>query len=153
MDEAALNELKRRFAGLLLKKRPGDNPFKIALDIGLETGYALRVSSEWVNDPVVLAEQEAIRASVESEEDLLPSKADAARLAWEMANGEVLFEDRIKALELYGKMRGWIGGKESKVTVNNAPRVMVVKDHGSDADWEARARAQQAGLSQEAGGK
>ena len=152
MSEANLDDLKRAFAGLLVKQRPGDTPFKIALDIGLETSYALRVCNEWLNDPVVIEEQKRIVESVESEEDLLPSKKEAAQLAWNWANGELMFEDRLKALELYGKLRGWVGNKDAKIVNNNnvAPRVMVLRDHGSDADWEAKLRAQQAGLTQEA---
>ena len=153
MDADEIDNAKRRFAAELLKD-PRE-PFKIALAIGLDTGAALRASAEWPRDPVVLAEQEKLLSEKENGElDFLPTKADAARLAWEMANSGVFFEDRLKALKLYSDIRGYIAKPEA-VKIDNSVthnRVMVVKEHANDEDWERKMREQQANLTKEASG-
>lgn len=137
---------KEQFAELSLRE---SDPFKVALVIyPNDTGRALRIANEWPNDPQV----KAIRQSfVEAEEDgetaFLPSKADACRLAWNIArDAEKFTEDRLKALRLYGEMRGFIE-KPAAVQVNNqtnvAMRVLVVKDYGTNDDWETALRQQQ----------
>lgn len=145
---------KQRFAAALLKQ-PGE-PFKAALSIGLDTGKALRASSEWVNDEIVLKEQERLLEENENGAlDFLPTKADAARLAWDMANNDAAFiEDKLKALKLYADIRGFIEkpaavNVDQRVTNN---RVMLVKEFESDEDWEAKALEQQRKLVSEASG-
>lgn len=138
--------LKERFAELSLRE---SDAFKVALVLfPNDTGRALRIANEWPNDPQV----QTLRASfVDAEEDgetaFLPTKADAARLAWNIArDADKMTEDRLKALKLYSEIRGFI--EKPQVTVNNntqnvAMRVLVVKDHGSNDDWERTLRQQQ----------
>lgn len=137
--------LKTQFAELSLRE---PDPFKVALVVfPNDTGRALRVANEWPNDPEVKTLRQAF---VDSEEDgetaFLPTKAEAARLAWNIARDtERMTEDRLKALKLYADIRGFIEKPQVAVnnTVNNVQRVLVVKDYGTDDDWRTALRAQQ----------
>lgn len=131
------SEQKAQFA-LELLKDPSD-PFKAALRVfGENTGMALLASNRWPDDPEVLA---ITQKAVEELGDMhfLPSKADLARLAWNLANNErVDTDNRLKAMRLYGDIRGFIE-KQGTVINNNVltnNKVMVVKDHGTVEDWE-----------------
>jgi hypothetical protein len=137
---------KEQFAELSLRET---DAFKIGLAIyPNDTGRALRVATEWPNDPQVKAlRQSFVDAEEDGETAFLPTKADACRLAWNIARDADKFtEDRLKALKLYGEMRGFIE-KPAAVTVNNtqnvAMRVLVVKDYGTNDDWEKALRSQQ----------
>lgn len=140
-------EQKRRFAVELLKD-PND-PFRAALVVfGENTGLALQASSRWPSDPDVLRFTEG---AIEDMGDMhfLPSKADLARLAWNVANNERLpTDDRLKAMRLYGDIRGFIERQgtiiNNNVLTNN--KVMLVKDHGTTEAWEQRLIEQQAKL-------
>lgn len=130
-------EQKQQFA-LELLKDPTD-PFKAALRVfGENTGMALLASNRWPDDPEVLA---ITQKAVDELGDMhfLPSKADLARLAWNTANNERIDTDnRIKAMRLYGDIRGFIE-KQGTVINNNVltnNKVMVVKDHGGVEEWE-----------------
>lgn len=153
MNAEELKEMKRRFAAEILRK-PG-NAFEAALSCGLDTGAALRASVEWLNDEEVLAfKQQLLEDNERGELAFLPSKAEAARLAWDLANAGPFIEDRLKALKLYSDILGYIE-KPSAVNVNNNVtnnRVMVVKDHGSNENWEENMRRQQAELTKESSG-
>ncbi|HEX2242719.1 MAG TPA: hypothetical protein VHK27_05615 [Gammaproteobacteria bacterium] len=136
---------KERFAELLLRE---NEPFKVALVLYPDdTGRALRIAHEWPTDPQVKAfQQSAIDA--EGEITFLPTKADAARLAWNMARDEGKFtEDRLKALKLYAEIRGFIEKPAVNVSQTNNTlvqnNVMVVRDHGSDEEWSEKLRNQQ----------
>ena len=144
-------EQKKRFAVELLKD-PND-PFKAALQVfGQDTGMALRASSTWPKDTVVLDYmQEAIGEL--GDLHFLPSKADLAREAWTLAtDARVPVDDRLKAMRLYGDVRGFIE-KQGTVINNNVltnNKVMLVKDHGSTDNWEERLIEQQAKLVEDA---
>lgn len=144
-DEDLLSK-KEQFAELSLRE---PDAFKVALVIyPNDTGRALRIANEWPNDPQV---KEIRQSFVDAEEDgetaFLPSKADASRLAWNIArDADKMTEDRLKALKLYAEIRGFI--EKPQVTVNNTQnnvsmRVLVVKDHGSNDEWENKLRSQQ----------
>lgn len=155
MDAEATKAAKLRYAKELLKE-PND-PFKAALAIfGSDTGSALRASAQWVNDEEVLAEKERLLEEKENGElDFLPSKADAARLAWKLANDSWDTEEKLKALRLYADIRAFIEKPSAvKVEQNNVVnnRVMVVKDHGTDDQWAEGLRKQQQKLKEEAQG-
>lgn len=141
-------ELKLKFAAALLRF-PGD-AFKAALDIfGTDTGRALYAASHWLQDPVVLAEKERI-VEDGGEMALLPTKADLARKVWEMATDEtkfVEFKDRLEALKYYGALRSFVDKPaESKGEGNTnvvAQNVMIVRDHGTNEQWENKLAEQQ----------
>lgn len=137
---------KQLFAEKLLQN-PGD-PFSIALRLFSDTGEALRVANEWPADLEVIEYQQYL-LETHGKSAFLPDQDDTARLAHDMATGKVVTsQERIAALKLYSDIRGWTG----KQIVNNnntavqVNRVMVVKEAASDADWEEKARHQQARL-------
>lgn len=137
--------LKEQFAELSLRE---PDPFKVALVLfPNDTGRALRIANEWPSDPAVRTfRQSFVDAEEEGESAFLPTKAEAARLAWNLArDSERDGETRHKFLKLYAEMRGFIEKPQVAVnnTVNNTVRVLVVKDHGSDEDWRTALKAQQ----------
>lgn len=137
---------KEQFAELSLRE---PDAFKVALVIyPNDTGRALRIANEWPNDEQVKAfRQSFVDAEEDGETAFLPSKADACRLAWNIArDADKMTEDRLKALKLYGEMRGFIEKPAAVAVTNNnnvAMRVLVVKDYGTNDDWEKALRQQQ----------
>lgn len=137
------DENKKAFA-LALLKNPND-PFGAALKVfPRDTGYCLRIAQFWPNDEVVLAEQNRLQ-SENDEMHFLPGKAELARQVWNRVSAEnVSHDDFVKLAKLYADVRGFIAKDQPQVSVNvDNRRVMVVKDLGSDEDWEAKAERQQ----------
>lgn len=144
-------EQKERFILALLKK-PDDAFAAAKVVYGDNVGMALRLSREWQNDPEMLALQDKL-LDEQGELAFLPGKAETARTAWEISQDIKLHvDDRLKALKLYAELRNFI--EKPNTTVNNqinvANKVMIVKDHGRDEDWEAAAATQQAKLIEDA---
>lgn len=142
---------KAAYAAFLLKER---DPFKAALLLCPDdTGLALWHASNWPNDPEVLAEMQKLRNSPEQLTGIA-TKFELARFYWDLAQDDKLdAKDRIAAAEKYGAVAGIYDPKQTNTTnvnIENGPRVMVVKDHGTNEDWEAKAAKQQAELT---GGK
>lgn len=143
------NELeeKKRFAIELLKSP--NEPYKAATAVfGADTGKALVASSRWPRDPDVVQFMDEALSDL-GDMHFLPSKADLARVAWELANSPLTHvEDRLKAMRLYADVRGFI--EKQGITVNNNVltnnKVMVIKDHGDTAQWEQRLLEQQTKL-------
>lgn len=140
--------LKQAFAAALLRS-PND-PFRAALQVfGSDTGRALRASQQWVLDSEVVSCQVKLLEEY-GEEQFLPDKLALARAVFELAqNPNKPTDERLKAYELYGKIRGFI---DRPAIVNNMDnrsihlttnKVMVMRDHGTDADWEQKALSQQ----------
>lgn len=146
-DPSSDDVLKDAYAMLLLQA-PND-PFGCALKLfGTNTVRALEVSQTWVCDYYVLSKQADLLAEF-GEDHFLPSKAIAARRVFEMAEmSNADRKDRLAAYRLYAEMRGFIE-KGGGININNnitTNRVMVVKDHGSNDDWERSAAGQQSKL-------
>lgn len=144
IEESAeeLSAKKAQFAELLLR-----NPqaFEVALVLyPNDTSKALRVATEWPNDPQVKTLQQSL---LDGEEDFLPTKRDAAMLAFAIAKDESKFaEDRLKALRLYAEIRGFIEKPQIAVNNNNVTqvnKVLILKDHGTNEQWESTLRSQQ----------
>ena len=137
--------LKDAFAAALL--RSPDDPFGAALTIfGTDTRRALVASQEWVHDLYVLQKQAELLEKF-GEDEFLPSKATLARNVFTLATTTKDAKDRIAAYKLYADIRGMIEKQTAiaNVTVNNN-RVMVMRDHGTDDDWEEVAKKQQTKL-------
>jgi len=154
VDETPDEEMakKERFAELLLKE---DDPFKVGLIVYPDnTPRALWVANHWPNDPDVIAIRKSLVDS-EGELSFLPTEADASKLAWNIARNETVdVEQRLRALELYGKLRGHIKRPDVVVQTNTQTNiiqsnVMVVRDFGGVDQWEKRAIAQQKELKAE----
>ena len=96
-----------------------DDPFKAGLAVFPgEAGLAMNAAQSWVMDPVVLAKKAAVITEV-GEESFLPTKVDLARAVWDLArNDKCANEEKIKAYKLYGEIRGFIQGPNSKVQHN-----------------------------------
>ena len=138
---------KKQFAIELLKDP--SKPFIAACAVFRDdTGTALKIAGRWPTDPDVLRFQaEAVDAV--GDMHFLPTKAEAARLAFSMASDDkATRDDRLRALRLYADIRGFIE-KQSPIINNNIltnNKVMVVKDHGSVDAWEDRLMQQQSKL-------
>jgi len=140
-------KLKTAFAEALL--RNPDNAFQAGTQVfGAETNKALFAATQWVNDDFVLHEKARL-LKTSGARAFLPSKEDYAREVWKTATDpKCPIEDKRGLLSLYGDVMGY---KEAAakptggITVNNN-RVMIVKDHGTDSDWERRAMQQQHAL-------
>jgi hypothetical protein len=139
-----IRELKTRFAEALL--RTPDEPYNAAFAAIGDSGLALQAANLWARDPFVLSEK--IRLCEEhGVKAFLPTKEDQAGALWKMANDKsVEPEDRLKAHRLYAELMGHIEKPSTQVTQVVNQGVMIVKDHGSNDDWETRAIAQQKGL-------
>ena len=136
--------LKLKFAEALL--RSPENAFTAALQVfGSDTGRAIFVSTTWINDPIVLSEQSRLLQS-KGAQAFLPTKDAYAREVWKQATNErTPIEDRTRLLALYGDVMGFKEAPTKNtggITVNNN-KVMIVRDFGTDENWEARAAAQQ----------
>jgi len=135
------SERKRLFAESLLKNP--SQPFEIALKLfGSDTAGALRAAQEWPGDLQVIEHQKTL-IEQEGEEAFLPTKSEALRLAWAMANNKVtVSQEQLTALKLYADMRSFISKVAPPIAVQQNS-VMVIRDHGSYEDWQAAALTQQ----------
>lgn len=149
---AQLTELEQKHAFAEAWLRHPKDPFAAARDVfGADTGRALIVAQTWTLDVEVLAHQQRL-IDEHGARSFLPTKEEFARRvldATDALNDSVLaFEDKLKGYKLFAEIMGYI--EKPGPTINNNPttinRVMVVKDHGSNDDWERRARNQQAAL-------
>lgn len=136
------DEAKRIFAENLI--RFPDDPFKAGCAVyGMDTGSALRAATLWVQD----ADVKKYQAELLAEHGIayfLPSKDEFAKGVYDFATTIRDPDNRIKALRLAAEVFGYI--EKPGVVVNNNVdnrRVMIVKDHGSDSDWETKAAKQQ----------
>lgn len=136
-------EAKAKFAEELLRRPRA--AFEIACELfgPMETGRALKASAEWPVDPYVLDIQAGL-IEEHGERYFLPTKEQFARQVIDYADTIRTPEDRLKAYRLYAEVMGFI--EKPGVVVNNNVdnrRVMIVKDHGNDDDWERRLVNQQ----------
>ena len=141
--------LKKQFAAALYAE-PG-NPFKAALSVfPNDTGSACQYAFEWNNDPEVLEEIQKLKETVDDSE-VLPNKIETANAAWSLANNEYLKgADRVNALRLFAEIAGHMPekmvNKNIKITDETPNKVMLVKDHGENEEWEQQLLNQQARL-------
>ena len=145
MNEA---EAKEKFARLLLKE-PSD-PFAVAIKVFPDdTKKALRVANEWPSDVDVLAFQ-AKATEEEGELAFLPTKGQLCREVWDVMHDKYTDAATFAKLgKLYAEIRGFIEKPQTTVTTNVqnvTNKVMVVRESGSDAEWERKLAAQQARL-------
>lgn len=141
--------LKLAFANALLK-HPQDleGRFAAALSVTSDTGKALVMANKWLDDPFVVAEQtRLLKGADEGDLNFIGTKADFARELLTEARAQWDGETKIKFFKLYAEVRGFIAKPDTNVNVQvNNNRVMVVKDMGTDDDWERKAQQQQRNL-------
>jgi len=136
--------LKTKYAEALL--REPDNAFKAGCDVfGSDTGRALYIASKWINDEFVLREKARLIQG-KGARAFLPTKEDYARELWKLATNErTPIEDRKGLFALFGDAMGYREAPSKNtggITINNN-KVLLVRDFGDDAAWEAKAAAQQ----------
>lgn len=138
--------LKLAFAGALLK-HPQDleGRFAAALSVTSDTGKALIMANKWLDDATVVAEQQRLTKNAdEGDLNFLGTKADFAREVLEAGRQSWDGDTKHKFFKLYAEMRGFVVKADTNVNVQvNNNRVMVVKDMGTDDEWERKAQRQQ----------
>lgn len=145
---------KRAFARALLKHpETMEGRFAAALTVTGDTGKALIMASRWLNDVTVVDEQRSLVARAdEGDLDFIGTKAEFCREILEAARNSWEGETKHKFFKLYAETRGWLGKSgDTNLNVNvQNNRVMVVKDLGSNDDWEQRLYRQQTALTHNA---
>lgn len=142
-------EYKKLFAKHWLET---DDPFEAMRLCG--RAFEFNLQNKWINDSVVLTEKQRLLDIEGTELAFLPSKAKAARRAWEIANNTgVETKDQLAALRLFNETLGYI--EKPGMNINNnvsvtGNKVMVIKDHGGSDDWERGLRENQNKLADEA---
>lgn len=137
---------KNEYAKQLLKS--GD-PFKAALVIFPDNvSRALRVANEWATCSVVRSKMDELISSASDECDFLPTKADLSRIVWDKLNHESTSNDDFtKMAKLYAEVRGFIEKPQTNIQQNNISQtnnnIMVIKDKGTNDEWETKLRRQQ----------
>lgn len=145
-DPDAENALKVAFAGALLRN-PND-PFKAALQTigGTNSQVALKIAETWPCDPVVMAAQIDLIDRF-GEASFLPSKIALSRRIFEIGEDTSnATKDRLAAYKLYAEVRGFISAGvnvDNSVTVQDNRRVMIMRDHGTNDEWQDKALTQQ----------
>ena len=140
IDEA---ETKRLY-GLALLEHP-DDPYKAALAVvGGDLPRALAMAREWTHDPDVVAAMDAVPDDERALKGV-PTKNDLAREAWRRVQSTLDHETAFKGIEAIRKLMydNKVGGTTVNNTLVDNRRVMVVTDHGTDAEWEAKLLEQQ----------
>jgi len=153
---------KQQYALALL--RHPDDPYKAALEVvGGDLARGLVMSREWPGDAEVVEYMSAELAAPTSYATVLtkvhtvgfdalaPSEKKTyikQQLVQQAETRANMGKDAIAALKLLAEMEGFTG---AGTTINNNTlvdqrKVMIVKDHGTDAEWEAKLIAQQAAL-------
>jgi hypothetical protein len=139
---------KRAFVYAWLQDEDGD-AFGAALKVfGADTSAALRYSHEWSHSDEVLKLRDEVLAEY-GEEAFLPTKGDAVKLAWKMAQTETVpVRERVAALALFSELRGFVSKGGTNVTIDNSVKsltsnVMQVPMPASIDEWQEKAKFQQ----------
>lgn len=128
-----------------------EDPYKAALEVvGDDLARGLVMSREWPQDPEV-NEYKTRAVKEKGENALVPSKAGVVRAMWRVAKECELSdpETALKGFKMVADTMGYI--EKPGTTVNNNTlvdqrKVMIVTDHGTDDQWEAKLLKQQAEL-------
>lgn len=143
MDDQAL---KDAYADELLRTA---DPFKAAVAVvgTQDTGLALRISTEWPNDPYI-KEKQAELLELNGEAAYVASKLQLARKVFELGDTARAIEDRLKAYRLFGEIMGYIEKPTTNINNNvmTANKVMIVREQASNEAWEAKLFEQQRNL-------
>ena len=138
---------KEQFAQFLVQ---GFTAFTAAMRIWpQDAGLAAQAAHSWPDDPYVKACIENAQDAAEKAKK--PATKDVQVKRIEAKLSSMANDDYLKAERLIAEMLGHIEkAAPPSVTVNQSQnvgeRVLVVTDHGSDEQWEAKMAAQQARL-------
>jgi hypothetical protein len=143
-----LDAKKREFAKHLIR-RPNE-PFKAAAYIypdQANIGNRLIVAHDWPNDPIVIMEMD--RLLMDDTVSIMPTKNQIAFEVYSVGMKSSDDEVKIKALKLYCDINGHtstnntINIQNNNKTVGTQNSVMLIKDHGTNENWEDRLLEQQ----------
>lgn len=141
------DEQRKEYAGELLRT---PDPFKAALIVfgDAEIGRVAYVAATWPSDIKVVRYQQEILGSKRVGEFLPTKEGILQTLDTWIKNDNFDIKERLSAIKLMADISGWIVKPEVTVPVNLnvTSNVMVVKDLGTNDDWEKKARDQQANL-------
>lgn len=136
-------QFKRDFAGYLKR---GFSAFNAAMRLWPDNApTAYHYSEVWPNDPYVLQ----CMAEIQDELDQSLAPPSKEKMAKELYDKSQFWapDDQIKAKRLVADLLGYTNKDAPQVVVNNTQnRVMIVKDFGTDDEWENRATSQQSKL-------
>lgn len=146
---------KKLFAARLLQidiANPQDI-FKVAMEFAPpgDYGAALLIQREWTNDPIVIEERiRLVNEGLTVDENDIIKKKLVDRLMKIIDDPKAWAEDVIKAAKEIASISGITDENKTIINNNNTAfvtnKVMVVKDHGNDDEWEAKLLAQQEAL-------
>ena len=151
-EAADTTALKEAFA-LQLLLHPND-PLKAACQIGVTNMFARFVAEYWTDDLYVRIVKKKL-LDEHGHAFFLPNVFDIAHRLLTIADDANHPENKLKALRQYSELMGMVAkpgalfvDNRTTNTVNNTQtnNVMVIKDHGSEADWERRLIENQTGL-------
>lgn len=138
---------KQQFAAFISQ---GFTPFMAALKIWPNNnGYCAAVSAAWREDPEVLS---YIATTKKAAVKAPPTKEELAVELYDKAKS-MEDDEYVKATRLVADMLGYMP-KAGDININQSvtnERVMIVKDKGDDAEWEAKLARQQSKLIEHAG--
>lgn len=143
---------KKHFAAelLLVDISNRNDVFAAALKVyPNDYGAALRICDEWLEDPEVVAARIELIAGGVAFDDRDKLRKELIDVLMTIVRDKGKFtEDRIKAAKEVAAISGI--AQENKTTINNnvqnnitTNKVMVVKDHGNDDEWERKLMKQQ----------
>lgn len=138
-------DLKKEFAAAML--RWPDDPMRAAtFVVGADTQRAVQISMRWPRDADVIAHRKHLLEEYGAEAFTI-TKAELIGKLVDIADTARDSKDKVAALAKVAEIRGFIEKPGTKIEVNNvAPRVMVVRDNGTDDEWEKKLAAQQEAL-------
>jgi hypothetical protein len=146
-----INDISKAAYAAFLLREP--DAFKAACLLCPEdTGKALWIATNWKNDPDVNDELDKLKSSPDSI-NTIGSKYEVALILWNIANNEILdTKDRMAAIRDFCTLRGiydFNSKQGTTVNVDASSKVMIVKDHGEDNEWEKKVMTQQQELTSE----
>lgn len=139
---------KHRYGLALLRAGPRTDPYVVATDtFPGDIPRAIQIANDWPADPEVRAVMDAYTPE-EIDEMGVPTDNALIKEAWRRVLASTDNEIAFKGIDTIAKLRykGGTGTTINNNTLVDNRSVMIVKDHGTDAEWEHALAAQQAKL-------
>lgn len=151
IDQRADELQKLEFARLLFEAGPTADSYNIGFQMfPANANRAVLAGGHWRADPIVISELARLRTEQVQVAETLPTQTDLARSIWIKMQDCTDPDAYVKLAKLYAEVQGMIK-KPTDANNANTPRrpVMLVRDHGSDAEWEMKMSANQNRLQEE----
>lgn len=131
---------KLEFARLVFEAGPTADTYQIAFDMfPTNPNRAVLAGAHWRIDPTVLEELTRLKSNQVVQAETLPTQVDLARNIWLKMQACNEPDSYVKLAKLYAEVQGMIKKpSDSNQTSQVFRPVMIVRDHGSDSDWEAK---------------